>query len=399
MWVLLRLSALAALLLIAALVFVALILPGLVESDEFRERVGRAAEDALGREIHYGAIAFVPFPPTVVVDEFVVAGATAGSSPLLEGGRLELRATVLPLLARTLVVDSLSLQGGRLHLVRTREGVELPAREPAGEGVAMTERDDVVVGFELAVASAEIEAVEIVLEDRSVSPFVMLELQGMTARLRGRAADELIELEFDFALASGGTVSGLGNTTRDGVVGLELKLSDVELAPLRAYVGTGSTLSGRLSGVITAVGPAEDLETLRVDANLTDGRFELDDMEISGSVKGVADLYGSVVAPRGTFDIDATDAEVRYGGMFTKPPGDAASLQGKLVDAADGSTAVDDIRFKIQNFKGTVSVPRATPSRVSVNALRFERVADADRMRLVRVAGAFDRVSLQLPSD
>jgi hypothetical protein len=366
---LLRALALIVLLLVGALVAVALILPGVVASDEFRERIGVEAENALGREVRYGAIDFGLFPPTVVVEGVAVAGSTAEASPMLEGGRLELRVAALPLLARTLVVDSALLRGARLHLVRTREGIDLPGRESTGDGVAATDRDAEVADFDLAVASVELDEIEIILEDRSVSPAVTLELRGIAARANARSTDGPIELGFEFEFASGGTVSGAGEATLSGVVELELKLSDVELLPLRAYLGSASMLSGRLSGVIAAVGPAAELETLRVDASLMDARFKFDDMEFSGALEGSADLHGSVAAPRGSFDIDATDAEVRHGGMFTKPPGDAASLQGKLVDTADGSTRVDDIRFKIQNFKGTASVPTATGLRVSVNSL------------------------------
>jgi len=111
---------------------------------------------------------------------------------------------------------------------------------------------------------------------------------------------------------------------------------------------------------------------LQVDATLTDGRFQLDDMTIVGPAKLSATLHGPPTALRGTFAIDVTDAEVRYGGMFTKPPGDAATVEGRLVDGADGATAIDDVRIKVRNFKGTVSVEDEARSRVVVNARFFE---------------------------
>ncbi len=372
MRILMRVLGVVVLLLVAALVAAALILPGVIDSDEFRERVGVAAEDALGRNVGYGTIGFAFFPPSVVVEQVVVAGESAEKPPLLEGERLELRASLLPLLARTLVVDSLSLRGARLNLVRTDTGIEIPSAKSKGEDAAANEPDDADAGFDLAVARVNLDEVDIVLEDRSVSPAVTWELRGMTAHARGISAAEPVELDFELELASGGKVSGSGDASLAGVVDLEVKFSEVALEPVRAYLGSGSTLAGRLSGTIVAVGPAANLESLRVDAQLSDGRFALDDMEIVGSVKLVADLHGGPAAPRGTFDIDATDAEVRYGGMFTKPPGDAATVQGKLVEGADGSTGIDDIHFKVRNFKGTASVQGGARPRVTVDAPAFD---------------------------
>jgi len=372
MRILLRVLAVGALLVVAAVVAAALIMPGFLESDVFRERIGVVAKDTLGREVRYGAIGFGLFPPSVVVEEVVVAGETAESPPLLEGERLELRASLLPLLARTLVVDSLSLRGARINLVRTDAGIESPSSVSTGEAAATTGPDDTDADFDLAVAGINFENVDIVLEDLSVSPAVTWEFRGVSARARGISADRPVELDFEFELASGGRISGSGDTTLAGVVDLEVKFSEVALEPVRAYVDSGSTIAGRISGTVAAVGPIANLESLRFEAKLVDGHFALDDMEVVGSVKVVADLHGSAAAPRGTFDIDATDAEVRYGGMFTKPPGDAATVEGRLVEGADGSTGIDDLHIKIRNFKGTASVQGGTRPRVIVNAPPFD---------------------------
>jgi len=87
---------------------------------------------------------------------------------------------------------------------------------------------------------------------------------------------------------------------------------------------------------------------LRVDVTLDEARFRLEDMQLRGHVDIAADLRGGLASPRGRFDIDATDAEIAYGGMFEKPRGDAASVTGRIASAADGSPAVDDVRLTIR---------------------------------------------------
>jgi hypothetical protein len=372
MRILLRLLAAVAALGVVAVVAAALLLPRLLDSDSLRERIGVAAEDALGRDVHYGTLGFALFPPVVVVERIRIGGEAVESPPLLAGERLSLGFSLLPLLARTLVVDSVSLRGVTGTLIRTEEGFAIPSRAAAADGAgAPGPVEGRGAGLDLAVASFDLEDASFALEDRSVSPAVNWELRELSARARGTAVDAPVGFDFDFVLASGGRVHGEGEASLAGVVEATVTFDDVAVAPLRAYVDSGSTLAGRLSGTAVASGPAANLESLRVDAMLADGRFQLDDMTILGPVKLVAALHGPVAALRGTFEIEATEALVRYGGMFTKPPGDAATVEGRLVDGAGGSTAIDDLRIKIRNFKGTAYVEGGAQPRVAVNAAPF----------------------------
>jgi hypothetical protein len=87
---------------------------------------------------------------------------------------------------------------------------------------------------------------------------------------------------------------------------------------------------------------------LRIDVALDEGRFQLEDMALRGHVDIEADVEGGLASPRGRFDIDATEAEIRYGGMFEKPPGDPATVTGSIVTGSDGTPGVDDVRLKIR---------------------------------------------------
>jgi hypothetical protein len=91
--------------------------------------------------------------------------------------------------------------------------------------------------------------------------------------------------------------------------------------------------------------------TLRIEATVADGRIQLDDMTLRGPFEIAAELRGGLAAPRGRFDIDATDAEIRYAEMFTKPPGDSATVTGRIVTGSDGTPEVDDVHLKIRNFE------------------------------------------------
>jgi hypothetical protein len=90
---------------------------------------------------------------------------------------------------------------------------------------------------------------------------------------------------------------------------------------------------------------------LRADVALDGGRFQLEEMELRGHVDIEADLRGGLASPRGRFDIDATEAEIVYGGMFEKPRGNAASVTGHIATASDGTPVIDDVRLTIRDFE------------------------------------------------
>jgi uncharacterized protein YhdP len=100
---------------------------------------------------------------------------------------------------------------------------------------------------------------------------------------------------------------------------------------------------------------------LRIDVALEGGRVQLEDMALRGRVDIEADVEGGLASPRGRFDIDATEAEIRYGGMFEKPPGDSATVTGKIVTESDGTPGVDDVRLKIRSFKANARSRSGTP--------------------------------------
>ena len=118
--------ALAALVLVAAaLGALAIALPRYVRSDAVRAKLEAAAEQGLGREVGYADLDVGLFPPSLVVVGLFVAGPTPQAPPALEAEEVALRLALAPLLARTVVIDSLVARGAKLRLVRSAEGVEV----------------------------------------------------------------------------------------------------------------------------------------------------------------------------------------------------------------------------------------------------------------------------------
>ena len=105
----------------------ALWLPRYVASPQFDARLRAAASSAIGREVGWRALSVGLIPPRVIASD---AHVGAGDTPALQAERVELRLALLPLLSRTLLADSLALDGLSLQLVRGEKTVLRNLRRP-----------------------------------------------------------------------------------------------------------------------------------------------------------------------------------------------------------------------------------------------------------------------------
>jgi hypothetical protein len=299
---------------------------------------------------------------------------------------------LLPLLSRTVVIDSFVARGATAHLVRTKEGIQLPRLLPArtktpAAGEPSPPRGGESAAFDIVLGGFELCGGALLVEDRSLSPPVIWEARDVCLRVRGTSPDELLAFEFTLGLASGGRLAASGTTTLTGEVDVELTLDAVDVAPARAYLGPGSELTGALSGTVVARRPAAGTASVRIDVALDEGGFQLGGMLLRGHVDIEADVAGGLASPRGAFEIDATGAAILYGGGFEKPPGDAATVTGHIATASDGRPGLEEVRLKIRNFRVDARAP--TEERLPVVA---------DGRREVRQLG-FAAHDLRVPED
>lgn len=249
-WVVRGLVALAALLAVA-LLLLALLLPRFVRSDEARARLTEAAEEATGRHFSYEEIDAGLLPPRVEI-----RGVALGD-PGEEAARAEraaLRVALLPLLRRTVLLDSLVVEGADVRLERTPHGVQLPGtplgrepREPGGE--AREEETGGGAGLAFAVRTAELSGARVALDDPagddlSVGPVdVRVRFSGSPSAPVGEVTVELAggELVYGETLRKpAGVPARLAGTATPEAGGWRVDDLQLELASLRAR-GTAQT--------------------------------------------------------------------------------------------------------------------------------------------------------------
>ncbi len=377
------LAALVVLLLVAG-VALALLLPRLVDRPEVRARIEAAARDATGRELRYDSLAAGLLPPRIEVVNPSLAGEAAGEPPLFAADRVALRLALLPLLARSVVIDRLLVDGARIRLVRPDEaplGQAPPTPAPsstAGPGPSQPGTNDSAeapaqdAGPALGVRSVDVSNATLTVEDRSVSPPVTLVFEDIQAHARATNAEGPITYEASLRLGGGGDVVVEGTATLAGAIDAEATLSAVEAEPFRAYLGNGRSLAGRLGGTVRASGPARAPD--KVDARLVfeNAAVEIDSVKLNGRLALSADLVAGEEGLGGPFEIDATDAELGYAGAFHKPPGTAATTSGTLEARPGGGFDVKELRVKIKNFEAQGSLDSGERSELALAAAPFD---------------------------
>lgn len=358
-----------------------LVVPGVVRSDAVRSRIEAAARDALGREVRYADLGFGLFPPSLLVVRPSIAGASEGDVPFVEAQGIALRIALLPLLSRAVVVDSFVIDGAVVHLRRTARGIELP-RPPPPRG-PVPEREEAAPTSEpspesdgpavdLAVRGFSLRGARVVFEDRTVTPPLELELRDVNVSARVDSLDAPIGFDASARISAGGALSASGTASLDGSLDCTLTLDAVDLSPARSYLGDGLEVAGAVSGKVTARGPVASPTSLRVELSLPDASVKLDEIAMQGPLTLVADLEGDLQTPNGRFELDATDAELRYGGAFDKQPGKPATVTGRIVTGSDGQTGLDDVELQIGNARARSQVRLGARTRVVASVEPFD---------------------------
>lgn len=351
-------------------------LSGYVGSDAFGARLREAVRGATGQEPGWEALEVGVLPPRVRVEQ-----AKLGDGTALAVERAELRVALLPLLAGAVVIDRVAIEGGVLRVVRTADGLRWPWQGPAAQpapgaapgepggaeprapggtapaepGGAAPSAPEGEGGFTFAVRRLDVENTRLTFEDRTVTPPVTLVLADLEARARTSEARALV---FSGSARVGeGGLRGEGRVDTSGTLAATLTLERLPAAAFAPYLGDGATLGGALDGTLALRGPARAPDAADLEVRIGDAAFAIGDAAIRGPVSLAAELRGALDRPTGTFALDATGAELLYGGgIVRKPPGAAASAEGRLTTAPDGRIEIEQVRVRLKDIGGQGSL-------------------------------------------
>jgi uncharacterized protein involved in outer membrane biogenesis len=360
-------------LLILGFVLLAVLLPRIAGSEAIRARLETVASHATGQEVRWDELTFGLLPPRLVVLKPTIAPPGTPGEPSLEADSVSLRVALLPLLARTVAIDSLVVEGVTVRLRRTAEGLELPLDRPGpakpGKPKAVPDAP-AEEGGALALAVGDVRLIDsrLLIEDRTVAPQLTWDVVDLEARAQGSALTGPIDVELSGKLATGGAVQVEGTAWLDGRVDLTATLDGLVVGPLQRYLEPGQKLSGELAGSVKASGPAADPQAVTANLTLSDGLVDAAGLALRGRVRVSATLEGGIAKASGRFEVDATDADVTYGEAFQKPRGKAATVTGRLVPGKEGGFALEELQLRVHNLDAKGRVETGRRARVELEA-------------------------------
>ena len=127
-----------------------------------------------------------------------------------------------------------------------------------------------------------------------------------------------------------------------------------------------------MSGAVELEGPARSPDRIAARLTVRDADLQLGEIALLGPLRLEADLEGGSEAPSGRFDIDATDAELAYGGAFRKPAGTSATVSGRIVSGPDGVLGFDDLKLRVRDLDATVELRTGSRMRMELRAAPFD---------------------------
>ncbi|RJX35152.1 MAG: AsmA family protein [Desulfarculus sp.] len=251
-----------------------------------------------------------------------------GRRPMLRLGRLHLRADLLPLLARKLVVRQVLLQGLEVSLVQDKDGVRnwqdlpLPSKGQASSGA---EEPDGLPGGALLLARAQAEGCKLYLYNLATGQSAELPLRKLelTSDLDMGGASGRITLEMPgLSLRAQARSQGLGQGLRLEQAKLELTLDLAPLVERLAVLQPGLRGAGQVRGQMTAAGP---LSGLQITA-----QAQAQDVLLSAGAGPVYGLPAARLQADLTLDLPGKLAQVRVLELVSAAAGLRCRLSGRL---------------------------------------------------------------------
>lgn len=379
------------------------LLPHLIGSETVRSELMAASAEATGREVRFGDLRFGLSPPKLQIDDVYISGKGRDAVPFLQCRTIDLRFSLLSLLALSPVVDSLVVDGAKIHLIQTKDGIIFPGSSQALGGLppAMVlpdvsptdpiERSESVVTstlaaslepddsserssygsdtLKVAVQYVALRDSELHFEDRVKQPASTISIYDISAEARGDLLANDLVFEIEGRLGSGGSLFVNGELAQGSLLEASSVLEKINISSFTPYVPSDlNDLEGLLSGNVSFLRGDED--RLEFDLDLKRGEFQIEDIKMSGLLSAEGEFSGTWNAGAGKFKIDATDATLEYGTFFRKPVGTPATAAG-IITTRDGSLRFEETKLKISSLEAEVSSLVGEKTTAEVTARQF----------------------------
>jgi AsmA protein len=344
--------------LVLLVVAAAVILPMVVDPNDYKPQIVAAAKEKLGRDLAIEQdLSLTVFPWLGIETGGVRVGNAAGfaEQPFAEIDQLGLKVKLMPLLSQQIEVDTLVLKGLRLNLEKDASGKtnwdDLAGQQeetPAQPGEADKQPAEAPSPLALSVQGIQIEDARISWDDRQAGQKYVLD--GVRVVTGSLAPGATVPVEAGINFSSSKPAMTLKADLTANVS------SDADLAVFRI---TGLLLNLDAAGEGLPAGGAKLTLKADVTADTKADTLNLDQLEISGPAMAASgELAVSAMqtrpAAKGTLRIAETNLKT-LASMFASPieTADPAALTRASGDLefvyADGALKLDPLKFRLDD--------------------------------------------------
>lgn len=395
----------------------AVALPQVINTEEFRAALRDSVMAALGTPVEWGRLEVGLLPLRLIIKEPVLLAEKANREDAsLTATSIDFRLSLPAMLDRRVEVDSLVLHGVELVVTRTQDGFILPLanglESEGGKGSARGVVDsnpevsevsevpempeitsspgDVLV---LAFRRFAVTQSRVIVRDRTLPRPIDWELSALEFEAVGESLENPLDVEFSGSLASNakpfGGLRSRGTITADGIFDLDFLLEEVLLAELQPYV-SDAALTGEMSGRIQVGGVAEVLSFIETDLRIENLAVKSFGLDLAGrldlkakqhgeepisfeAVVGLGADEGAVIAGEMALD-GSVDAKIEMRNLelarFTR-------LTGEEIDIGGRATGLVKIAAKAEGELSHLTTDlRVMDARYSDSALKVAGVLD-----------------------
>jgi len=372
------------------LVAVAIILPLVVDPNDFKDEIAAAVESKTGRSLSLDGDIELSVFPWLGLDVGPVSLSNApgfSAQPFASMKAVQVRIKLLPLLSKELEMDTVVLQGLKLSLETDQHGktnwsdlaggAELVEKAPEVTTESASAAEVTLAG--LAIGGVEITDAGVIWDDQQSG--ARYEIEGLSLRTGAIEPGEAVPVELELALNSkqpdiSGPVAFAATVALSGD-GQTIQLSDAKLTAdlagdglpggqLKSSLGFNATLDLKAQ-TLAVSGLLLKVPGLQLEADLN-GTAVLDDPKISGEIR-----IGEFVPREIMQALDLPPLEVSDAAVLGK-----ADAQLKLKATTD-SVNLTELRFRLDDstLKGTLSVANFAKPAVRFD-LQLDQI-DVDR--------------------
>ncbi|MBC8188243.1 MAG: DUF748 domain-containing protein [Proteobacteria bacterium] len=275
---------------------VAILLPRLVQHDDFQATLREAAAEALGASVEWQSLEAGIFPPRLTIRSAVLEATSMNQDAAsIRAASIDLRLSVLAILQSRVEVDSLVVRGAEIVVTRTAEGLVFPVGGERSAGDFVPHSAD-SSSFDLAIRRVSVSGSRIIVRDQTLSAAVEWRFEDFEleagSRIRSLSLEVKMAARIENQERDAGRIGVNGTVQLDGTFDLEIQFDELLVAAFNEYIRsaqadaeTETAVTGVLSGRISVAGTASELAKVDLDVTVPTLVVRAPGVEFAGQLR------------------------------------------------------------------------------------------------------------------